>query len=240
MSGTALACKAELVLGMLLIVRHRAMRLTAALAVMGVALAMVGNAAQRPGLAQQTVLLVGGSLGAVAGSRLLAPGAALVAAWRSASPSWLPSVGRLAGAALLVAPAVGLASAALLGPASDWRTALQLAFVGWTYATAIAAVTLAASPFLGASVSGALGLLAVWFGGIPPSAMAELFGHWSYVQRPIVLLWNALPLGWRASRWLHRAELVDALVLGTWIVLGIVLGAWGAVRVALVQDHRTG
>jgi hypothetical protein len=225
---------------MLLVIRHRTMRLTAALAVMGITLAMVGNAAQRPGLAQQTVLLVGGSLGAVAGSRLLAPGAALVAAWRSASPSWLPSIGRLVGAALLIAPAVGLASAVLVGPVTDWRAALQLAFVGWTYATAIAAVTLAASPFLGASVSGALGLLAVWFGGIPPSAMAELFGDWIYLQRPVVLLWNGLPLGWRANRWLHQAVLGDALLLGTWIVVGIVLGAWGAVRVALVQDHRSG
>ncbi len=240
MPGAALAVKAELVLGMLLIVRHRTVRLTAALAVMGIALGMVGNAAERPGLAQQTVLLVGGSLGAVAGSRLLAPGAALAAAWRLGSPWWLPSAGRLMGAALLIAPAVGVASAALVGPASSWEAALQLGFVGWFYAMAIAAVTLAASPFLGASVSGALGLLAVWFGGIPPSAMYEIFGDWTYVQRPIVLLWNALPLGWRADRWLHQAEIGDALLLGAWIVLGIVLGAWGAMRVALAQDHRSG
>jgi len=238
-AGAALAGKAELVFGMLLIVRHRTVRLTAALAVMGIALGIVGNAAERSGLAHQTVLLVGGSLGAVAGSRLLAPGAALAAAWRSGSPWWLPAAGRLMGAALLAAPAVGLTSAALVGPAMGWEAALQLGFVGWVYATAMTAVTLAASPFLGASASGALGLLAVWFGGIPPSAMYELFGGWTYLQRPIVLMWNVLPLGWRANRWLHQAAMEDALLLGGWIALGIVLGTWGAARAVLEQDHRS-
>lgn len=239
MSAVALAGKAELVLGMLLIVRHRTVRLTAAVAVTAVALGVVSNAAERPGLAQQTVLLVGGSLGAVAGSRLLAPGAALAAAWRSASPWWLPPCGRLIGAALLLAPAVGVASAALVAPARGWATALELGFGAWAYATAITATALAASPVLGASASGALALLAVWFGGIPPSAMHDLFSGWVYLQRPIVMLWNTLPLGWRASRWLSQAEIADALLLGGWILLGIVLGAWGAARASLADGPRS-
>lgn len=236
----ALASKAELVLGMLLVVRHRTMRLSGVLALLGMTLAMFADASTRPGLARHTVLLLGGSLGAVAGSRLLAPGAALAAAWRCGSPWWLPAMGRLAGVALLAVPTVGVAAAALTGTTSSWHGAIQLGFIAWVYTVAVAATALASSPFLGASVSGALGLLAVWFGGIPPSAMSELLTQWPYVQRLSVLLWNVLPLGWRARRWLELAETGDALLLATWIVLGVALGAWGTVRVALVQDHRAG
>ncbi len=239
MRAIALAGKAELVLGLLLIVRHRAVRLTAVIGVAGIALGVVGNAAERPGLVLHTVLLVGGSLGAVAGSRLLAPGAALSAAWRTASPWWLAPSGRLAGAAVLLAPAVGLAAAVLIAPAKGWVPALELGFGAWVYATAAAATALAAAPVLGASASGGLAMLAVWFGGIPPSAMHELFSEWTYLQRPIVLLWNTLPLGWRASRWLVRGESTDALVLGCWILFGVMLAARGTARTALADGPRS-
>jgi hypothetical protein len=107
------------------------------------------------------------------------------------------------------------------------------------YGTAITAAALAASPVLGASASGTLALLAVWFGGIPPSAMHDLFDGWIYLQRPIVLLWNTLPLGWRASRWFHQGEFGDALLLGAWIVFGVALGAWGGMRAASSDGPRS-
>jgi len=225
-----------LTLAVLLVVRHRAVRFAAALAVVVLLLADLGHAVDRPGAAEATALVVVGSLGAVAASRLLGSGTALAALRKAAAPWWLSPGIRLTGVALLLTPVVGVATVALAGSGGNGDGAMRFGGVVWVASTACAAGTLALSPFLGASVSGALGLLAVWFGGIPPSAMHEVFGGWTVFQRPVVLLWNTLPLGWRATRWLQHGEAADGLMLGAWILAGIVIGGWGAAR-AVLRDR---
>lgn len=220
-------------LAVLLALRHRTVRLAAALAAVVLLLAALRRATDSVGGSEATALVVAGSLGAVAASRLLGSRTALGALRNAAAPWWLPPGARLAGVALLLVPVVGVATAALVGSGGDSDGPIRFGGVVWVASTACAAGTLALSPFLGASVSGSLGLLAVWFGGIPPSAMHNLFSGWTVVQRPVVLLWNTLPLGWRATRWLQQGEAADGLMLGVWIVAGIVIGGWGAARAAL-------
>ncbi|NIN09930.1 MAG: hypothetical protein GTN62_00805 [Gemmatimonadales bacterium] len=223
-----LAAKAEVVLGMLLTVRHRAVRLAGLLCVVVIGLGVFDEGEPELARQYQTVLLVGGSLAAVGGSRLFAPGAALAALRRSAGPWWLAPVGRLVGVLLVVWPLVGIGTGALAGPSADWQTATRLGLIAGLHAAAVAALTLALAPALGATAAGTLGLSAAWLGGIPPSGVLELFGGWSYVQRPAVLLWNVLPLNWRAARWFRAGTVEDLLVLGGWVVLGVMLAAWSA------------
>jgi hypothetical protein len=221
MSRLALALKAEAVLGVLLAVRHRTVRLAGFLALVVVPLsAMTGGSASSR---QQLVLIIGGSLAAVAASRLLAPGAAVTAARRAASAWWIAPVGRLAGVWLLIVPIIGLTAAILAdGPVQAARVVVAASL----FSAAVGAVTLALAPLLGASGSGALGLLAVWFGTIPPSGMLQMLSGWPYVQRPVVLLWNVLPLDWRALRWMRVGGVEDPFVFVTSIAAGLALAAW--------------
>jgi hypothetical protein len=129
-----------------------------------------------------------------------------------------------------------LLSAAILGGTSDaGAPALAVASVAFVYAAGVASLTMAATPLIGASAAGTLGLLAAWFGGLRPSVMVDLLGGWPYLMRPVVTMWNVLPLEWRAMRWTAtagHASVGDAALLVVWVPAGIALAAWATQRPA--------
>ncbi|UCF41403.1 MAG: hypothetical protein JSW43_03475 [Gemmatimonadota bacterium] len=230
-----LALKGEAVLGAQLVVRHRAVRLTAllSLAILVLALAQGG-----PG-SPHTLFGVGGCLSAVAGSRLLAPGAALAAARRAAGPWWLAPAGRLAGLLLLLAPVLAVGAAALIPSSGGEAAFVPLALAALLQAGALGALTLALAPAVGASASGMLGLTWALLGGLRPSEMLQLLAGWPYAQRVAVTAWNLLPLSWRAARWLRDGTPLDLVLLGSWVVAGTALGAW-ATALEGGGDRRSG
>ncbi len=219
-----LALKGEAVFGMLLVARHRAVRLAGMLALLIMMLAVV----QGGGASPHALFLVGGCLAAVAGSRLMAPGAAVAAARRTAGPWWIAPAGRLAGVVLLLAPVLAVGAAALAASGSERTPFVALAFAAVLQAAALGALTLALAPAFSASVAGTVGLLAALLGGLRPSEVLALFAGWPYAQRVAVTTWNLLPLGWRAARWLRDGVGLDLLVLAGWVVAGVVLAAWAA------------
>ncbi len=109
--------------------------------------------------------------------------------------------------------------------------AAKLGAIAGCYAVALGALTLALAPLTGATAAGTLGLLAAWLGAIPPSGIQALLAEWPYVQRPAMILWNALPLDWRATRWFRVGALEDPAIFAIWIAVGIVVAAWAAARV---------
>ena len=226
----ALAFRAECVLGLQLVLRSRAVQLVVLLAAVLTGVGVFGGVGQSLAAAGRLTFVACGSLMAVAGSQLLATGPALAAVRRAAAPGWVHSVGRMAGVALLLWPIVVGTASVLIGPVGGWAQVGRLAAVGWVYAGAVGALALSLGPLVGASGAASLGLLLVWLGGIPPSSMYVLLEAWPHVQRPIVWLWNVLPLGWRADRLHVEGLAVDAILLAGWVALGVVVAAWGAVR----------
>lgn len=212
--------------GILLVVRHRAVRLAGMLALLIMVLAVV----QGVGASPHTLFVVGGCLAAVACSRLLAPGAAVAAARRTAGPWWLAPAGRLAGVVLLLAPVLAVGAAALAASGSEGTPFVALGIAALLQAAALGALTLALTPAFGASAAGMVGLLAALLGGLRPSEVLGLFAGWPYAQRVAVTAWNLMPLGWRAARWLHEGVVLDLLVLAGWVVAGVALAAWAAAQ----------
>ncbi len=103
-----LAFKAEVVLAILLVVRHRAPRLAVVLVLSLVLLVAQRN---RHGAASQVsmghiVVLIGATLATIGGSRVFAPGGPLCAARRVGARWWLPPLGRLVGLLCLIVPTV--------------------------------------------------------------------------------------------------------------------------------------
>lgn len=221
-----LTLKAEVVLGGLLVGRDRTFRLSLILVL---ALLLLAGASAGGVASTHTLLVAAGTLGAVAGARLLAPGPALESVRRAAAVWWVPPVGHLAGSALFLAPVVGAAVLALVRPAENWVGAARCGVLAWGYGLTWASCSLALAPILGASPAAALGVLAVWLGGMPPSAVHELLRGAAVLQSPAVLLWNVLPLGWRAHRALS-GNVMDAAVLATWVLAGIGMAAWAGSR----------
>ena len=214
-----------MILGTLLVVRHRSVRLVSMLAGIVLLLGMLGPGA---GVAPTPhwLFLICGSLIAVAGARLLAPGAALTSARRVAGPWWLAPGGRFLGGLILLAPFLALGAVIAGAPGDDAAGALRLAGIALLYAAALGGLAFALAPLLGATVAGSLGLVGAWLGGIGPSDVHTLLAGWSYVQRPAVLLWNTLPLAWRAERWYGEGATDDLLVLAVWIPAAFALAAW--------------
>ncbi len=231
LGALALSAKAEIVVGVLLVIRHRTVRLAALLAFVAIGMGVLGSGDPDQTNHHQIVFVVAGSLAAVAGSRVLSPGAALAAARRAAGPWWLAPSGRLTGAALAVSPVIAIAAISLAAPVTGAAAAAKLSAIAGCYAVALGALTLALAPLTGATAAGTLGLLAAWLGAIPPSGIQALLAEWPYVQRPAMILWNALPLDWRATRWFRVGGLEDPAIFAIWIVVGIVVAAWAAARV---------
>lgn len=228
--ATVLAFKAEVVLAIQLVTRHRAPRLAALLAlVVVVMLARETTAAAAP-----TLLLVAGSLAVAGASRLLAPGPALGAARRAPAPWWMVPCGRLVGLFLLVGAGVVVAGAILYSgePARGMRALV----VSTGFGTAVGAVTLALAPRVGASAAATLTFLPVWFGGLPPARVAELLGAWPRTARATLLLWHVLPLPWHAAALLTHGpaagHAVHLLVLSAWALAALALAARSVARPA--------
>lgn len=220
------ALRAEVILGLLLVLRHRAFRLTGLLVLIVAVFAAIGIRDRGATHAISVVLLAGGSLIAVAGSRLLAPGPALVAARWVSEPWWVVPAGRLTGALLVVMPVALATLIAVSAPVLHPVALMRVTLVAAAYVSALGAFTAALSPLVGASAAASCGFLAAWVGGVPPSTIAVGLHEWVYVQRPLVWIWNGLPLMWRARRWLAGEQIVDMGMFLAWIVLGIVGAAW--------------
>lgn len=224
------AVRGEVLLAVLLVIRHRALRLAAVLALVVVVLTVLAGPEAGVAARRQAVFVVGGSLAAVAGSRLLAPGPALAAARLAAGPWWLAPLGRLIGAWLVVAPPVAVAAAVLVGSVAGPWDAARIVAVGAAHGAAIASFVQALGPLGGAGVAAGLGLAAAWMGGVPPSEMAAALADWPYVQAPVVAAWNVLPLDWRATRWVRAGIPADLAILLGWIGLGCLVAAWASGR----------
>ena len=227
MSRHLLGLQAEVAIGVLLVLRHRTLLLAGLLVLVVLVSHMIarsGGAAT--GSAVWVSQVVAGSLVAVAASRLLAPGANLAAAYRVAAAWWLVPTGRLVGGLAVTLPAV-VAVAFVVGGTSV--TALQLVRLGLVTAGCAAsagALIMAVTPVVGASAAAALGFAGAWFGTVPPSGVSTLLERWPLLHGPLVLLWNTLPLGWRAIRWLDRGGLADPLVIVVWLPLAVAAAAW--------------
>jgi hypothetical protein len=89
------------------------------------------------------------------------------------------------------------------------------------YCAAVAASAMALTPLTGASGSAALGVIAALFGGIPPTEVAALLENWPLLRGASVMVWNVLPLPWRAERWLTEGGLTDPLLLLFWVAFGV-------------------
>lgn len=217
----ARALTAEFALGWRAVVRQRAWRLAVLLALLGVA-----AAGARGALTNGLVLMAAGMLGAVAGPPLLARGPMLSLQRRCAAAWWITPLGRALGAVAAVAPAIACALAVLL----LGRTGADVVVAGASalvFACACIACGMALGTAVGESAAGAIGFMAVWIGSLPPSAMHELLGGVPYLQRPVVILWNTLPLAWRA-RAVLAGSLPSHLLLLAWTALAVVLAAWVA------------
>lgn len=226
-----ISLKAEALLGLHLVTRHRAPRLAAVLGLALVAAAAVSRSGDTGG---RSVLLIGSTLAAVGASRLLAQGPALAAARMVAARWWVVPIGRMAGALCAVVP-VALGIAALIlgsrGEGGLWR-------IGWVtagYAAALIACTMAAAPTLGASPAATLAFLAVWLGCVPPPVVSAVLGPWPLLQRCAVWAWSLLPLPWRALRWLGGGPAADPLLLMAWTAAGVMLAGW---QVSLPPGER--
>jgi len=233
-----LALKADVVLGAQLVSRHRSPRLAAVL----VLALLVAAAGQRPapGPARAPLAVVAaGVMVAVAASRLFAPGGALAASRAAAARWWVAPVGRLTGALVLTLPLAVAAAALLVLPGAGVETAVRVSAAVILYGAALAAVTAALTPLLGSSVAASVGLMSAWLGAIPPTALAALLGAWPLVARPLVWLWNVLPLPWRAIRWLSHGNAQDPVMLVVWGVLGALVVGWSAERFYRVERQET-
>jgi hypothetical protein len=234
MTATVLATKAEVVLASQLVLRHRTPRLAGFLVLVLTALWFVRSkedATLPPD--SRTVLLIAGTLAAAAGSRLAAPGGALACAYRVAGPWWMVPVGRTIGSMLVTLPLVFVGVLVLGAPISALSGLCGLAIVTLVYTAVTTSCVLGCTPMLGSSAAATLGLAGTWFGAIPPSAVHVALAKWSVVQGPVVLLWNLLPLNWRAARLIARPGYSDSVVLLGWLLLGVGGAAW-----AIGAAHR--
>jgi hypothetical protein len=217
-----LALKAEALLGLQLVTRHRAPRLTA---VLGLAL-MTGAALLPSGqTSNRSVLLVGSTLAVVGASRLLAGGPALAAARMVAARWWLVPVGRLLGALCAVVPFALGAAALMVGPHGGSGLG-RMAWVTCGYAVALIACTMALASMLGASAAATSACFAVWLGVVPPPAVSEALGSWPLLRQAAAWTWNVLPLPWRALRWLAGGPVTDPLLVLAWTVIALALAGW--------------
>lgn len=221
--STALAFKSEVVLAAQLVMRHRAPRLAALLALLVVCLALLRS--DGGGGSARTVLLIGGVVVAVGGSRPLAPGPALAGAYRVAAPGWLVPLGRLVGTLIVTLPVIAVGAVGLSHLAPDVPTG-QLAVAVTVYCSAVASLMLAVTPVVGSSLAAVLGFSAAWVGIAPPTVIHAALQKWPAVQGPSVLVWNVMPFGWRAVRWMRDGNHADLVLLLAWSCLGLAVAAW--------------
>ncbi|MSR06010.1 MAG: hypothetical protein EXR93_02920 [Gemmatimonadetes bacterium] len=103
--------------------------------------------------------------------------------------------------------------------------------VALLFAAVVGTLTMALAPAVGASGAAALGFLAALLGDVRPFQGGALLSSWPLVRTPAVFLWNALPLPWRASRWLLDGPARgDGWLLAAWLVAGLWAAAWAIER----------
>ena len=219
---TVVRLKAETVLAVQLITRHRTVRLVAFLAAVVVAATWMSprDTARE---AFRTVFVVSGAVASVAASRVLSPGAALASVGRAAGAWWHAPVGRLLGVGLVATATASVAVVTLTGT-DDHST--MLLFVSSAQAIGLGGIVMFLAPAWGASASGAIGLLIALLGPLPPSTVEAMLGDGSVFERIGVMLWNALPLAWRGLRVLEHGTIVDLAVFALWVFVSIVSAAW--------------
>ncbi|MFC1640131.1 hypothetical protein ACFL3B_05145 [Gemmatimonadota bacterium] len=219
-----LRARAEIVIGVHMVVRNRTVRLAFLLSLTMVVLSLLERYGQTGSADQQaTVFLIAGSLAAVVGSRLLAPGGALAASRQVAARFWVVPFGRLTGGVLVVLPVITVAAFSLRTTDVD---PLRLNITAAVFAAAVASAVLSLAPAIGGSAAAVAGFVAVWAGVVPPADVNALFERWPFLQRVLALVWNLFPLQWRASRMVDRLHWIDPLVLVGWIVIGVVFTGW--------------
>lgn len=221
-----LAAKAEMVLGALLVLRHRTVRIVGLFALTMVwSVSLRSHTTMSPHDNSSVALLAVGALATVAGSRLLAPGAALGASRRVAAEWWLVPVGRLMGAVMVLMPAVFIA---VLAVAQTGVGSAALCLGATVYVATLVSVTQALAPIVGASVAAGLGFLGVGLGALTPSTVGRILDAWPMVQRPIVLILHFYPAQWRVDRILSGIAWPDLFIMTSWLTVGIIGAAWAS------------
>lgn len=224
---TLLRLKAEVVLGVQLVSRHRAVRLAATLLLlMTVAIASSARSVGKHAL----ILLMAGMLSAVAGSRLLAPGGALTALRMTAARWWMAPLGRSIGAGVVVYPLVLVPIVVLIAPHASAPLMLKTLATVTLYTVCMITCVAALTPGTGASTAAAIGFFSAWIGQVPPSEIRALTAGVPALQGPLVLLWNVLPLPWRANQWFIQGRAEDLGVILFWSTLALLAQAWSAER----------
>ena len=222
MRSWALVFKAEMVLGFQLVSRHRAPRFAGVLSVFF----LVAVVAGRPfgvGVAWPWMALpVAGTFAAVAGSRLLAHGAAL---WAARSVCEVPAVavaGRFAGGMVVIAPVAAAMVTVVAGPFQSSEPAIQVGFAV-LFAAAMAGVTMAVTPVLGASVASVVGVMTAW-AGVLGSEVVAASSPWSWASgwlpHPTALLGISPAQEMPVAAALVRSAVWLGITLGlaTWLI----------------------
>ena len=216
-----MAFKAEAVFGVHLVVRHRAPRLAAALALAAGVSAGVGGVGTDPTTACRILLLLMGCTTAVCASRVLAAGPPLASARHVAVVSWLPVLGRFAGVMVLVAGGAGVLSLGLFRGAAPGIAARAFAG-GALHAAATAALVLAVTPRIGAVAAAAVGVVVTVAGSATPGQLDAFFAAAeSPPLRAVTVPWLVLPVPWRAVAWFAHGSVADLGVLLTWLAGGL-------------------
>lgn len=218
MSANPQALKAEIILAIQLVTRHRAFRMTAALC----GLALLGNrvAAARP---LESAWAVAGALGAVAGSRVLSRGAALASARLAAAP-FRSVAGRFIGVMAVIAPLTAV-GAAVAGTPMPLGVSREVG-VGVGYAAVLTAVAMGGTGMVGASSAATFGVFAAWVGQLPPGAWSEQLGAAGGLA---LGAWSALPMAWRVAA-AASGDPASFRVLAAWGMLGLGGAVLGVAR----------
>lgn len=221
-----LAVKAEIVMGALLVLRHRAVRLVAVLALATVLVSSVQDQGPMPRTDHMsgTIFIVAGWLAAVAGSRALAPGPALAASRHVAAQWWLIPYGRLAGTLVLLLPAVNVAALCLRagGSADSFATLLAVT----VYSTSIAALVLAIAPALGGSAASLAGIFIVLLGSIGHFGIEPALVDRSFLAAILHTSSRIFPTPAMAANLVAAHGVVDLLVLMGWVGGGVLAAGW--------------
>jgi hypothetical protein len=180
------ALKAEIIFGLYLIHRHRAVRLCTALVL--ISLVALGG---KPADSVPLDIVLGGVLGAVAGSRIVAPGAALNSVGPDLSVGWVVGA-RVFGIGVLLVPFGTVMNLAVSGGDPGFLNVMPVVGYGLISASTVAAL----APWIGASGAGTVGVFLAWVGRIPPWALfpgRSLDG----VEELVKILWVVAPMSWR-------------------------------------------
>lgn len=218
--------RAEVVLAAHVLAGGRAMRLVVLLVASFAVLLGSSSGTLTVGSVRQFLVLAAGVVGATAGAIAFEPGASCFAVRRAAAPAWVHASGRwVAVLTLVVGAVVATGAAAVVGGGR-----VSAAFVGAAllFGGATAGMSAAFAPHLGSSAAGAVGLVTVWFGFVPPQLVASVLDGWPPAANGLSWLWHIVPMPWRAEQISVAPE--HAAHLGLWLVGGPAVAVLGALQ----------